>query len=216
VDQPPLAALLTRTTDVLGVNPSAVRIIPALAGGAIVVIAARLAALFGAGRFGRVLAALAVACAPVVIGAVHLGNTTPPDLLAWAVVLLCVTTALLRRGPRWWLGAGAAAGVGLENNSLLVMLLLGLAAGLLVSEHRFVLRTRWPWLGVGIAAVISAPNLIWQATHGWPQLAIVRCPAPGEQLRGRLPRRAAGSGHLPGAARGTAGHRRLHQALADP
>ena len=172
VDQPPLAALLTRITDVLGVSPAAVRIIPALAGGAVVVIAARLAALFGAGRFGRVLAALAVACAPVVIGAVHLGNTTPPDLLAWAVVLLCATTALLRRRPRWWLGAGAAAGVGLENNSLLVMLLLGLAAGLLVSEHRSVLRTRWPWLGAGMAAVIWAPNLIWQATHGWPQLAM--------------------------------------------
>jgi hypothetical protein len=35
-----------------------------------------------------------------------------------------------------------------------------------------VLRTRWPWLGAGIAAVIWAPNLIWQATHGWPQLAM--------------------------------------------
>jgi hypothetical protein len=35
-----------------------------------------------------------------------------------------------------------------------------------------VLRTRWPWLGAGIAAVIWAPNIIWQATHGWPQLAM--------------------------------------------
>ena len=172
VDQPPLTPLLTRITGILGVSPTAIRIVPALAGGAVVVAAARLAALFGAGRFGRVLAALATACAPVVIGAVHLGNTTPPDLLAWAVVLLFVTTALLRGRPRWWLGAGAAAGVGLENNSLLVMLLIGLAAGLFVSEHRSVLRTRWPWLGAGIAAVIWAPNLIWQATHGWPQLAM--------------------------------------------
>ena len=172
VDQPPLAALLTRTTDIFGVSPVVVRVIPALAGGAVVVISARLAALFGAGRFGRVLAALTVACAPVLIGAVHLGNTTPPDLLAWAAVLLCVATALLRRRPRWWLGAGAAAGIGLENNNLMVMLLISLAAGLLLSEHRPVLRTRWPWLGVGIAAVIWAPNLIWQATHGWPQLAM--------------------------------------------
>ena len=89
------------------------------------VIAARLAALFGAGRFGRVLAALATACAPIVIGATHIGNTTPLDLLAWAAVLLCVTTALLRQRPLWWLGAGAAAGAGLENNNLMVMLLAG-------------------------------------------------------------------------------------------
>ena len=172
VDQPPLVPLLTRISDVLGISPTAIRVIPALAGGAVVVIAARLAALFGAGRFGRVLAALATACAPIVIGATHIGNTTPLDLLAWAAVLLCVTTALLRHRPYWWLGAGAAAGAGLENNNLMVMLLAGLALGILVSEHRPVLRTRWPWLGAGIAAVIWAPNLIWQATHGWPQLAM--------------------------------------------
>src|SRR6266516_813397 len=142
VDQPPLVPLLTRITDVLGVSPTAIRIIPALAAGAVVVIAARLAALFGAGRFGRVLAALATACGPIVIGATHIGNTTPLDLLAWAAVLLCVTTALLRRRPHWWLGAGAAAGAGLENNNLMVMLLAGLAVGILVSRQRSVLRTR--------------------------------------------------------------------------
>src|SRR5271165_7651877 len=70
VDQPPLAPLLTRITDILGVTPTAIRIIPALCGGAIVVMAARLAALFGAGRLGRVLAALVTACAPVFLGAV--------------------------------------------------------------------------------------------------------------------------------------------------
>jgi hypothetical protein len=172
VDQPPLAPMLTRITDILGVSPTAIRIIPALAGGAVVVAAARFAALFGAGRAGRVLAALMMACAPVLLGAVHLANTTPLDLLAWTAVLLCVTTALLRRRPRWWLGAGAAAGAGLENDNLVALLLICLALGILASQHRFVLRTRWPWLGAGIAAVIWAPNVIWQATHGWPQLAM--------------------------------------------
>jgi hypothetical protein len=172
VDQPPLAPLLTRITDIIGVSPTAVRIIPALAGGAVVIMAARLAALFGAGRGGRVLAALSTACAPVIIGAMHIGNTTPLDLLAWATVLLCVTTALLRHRPRWWLAGGAAAGVGLEADNLVILLLICLAVGLLASNQRPVLRTRWPWLGAGIAAVIWAPNLIWQATHGWPQLAM--------------------------------------------
>jgi hypothetical protein len=172
VDQPPLAVLLTRITDVLGVNPTAIRIIPALCGGAVVVIAARQAALFGAGRLGRVIAALVMACAPVLLGAVHIGNTTPLDMLAWAAVLVCVSTALLRHRPRWWLAAGAAAGVGLEADNLVVLLLIALAAGLLFSAQRPVLRTRWPWLGAGIAAVIWAPNVIWQATHGWPQLAM--------------------------------------------
>jgi hypothetical protein len=172
VDQPPLTPLLTRITGILVVSPTAVRIVPALAGGAVVVVAAKLAALFGAGRFGRVLAALAMACAPVLLGATHIGNTTAPDLLAWALVVLCVSVALLRDRPRWWLGAGAAAGAGLENNNLMLLLVGSLALGVLVCPQRSVLRTRWPWLGAGIAAVLWVPNLVWQATHGWPQLAM--------------------------------------------
>jgi Dolichyl-phosphate-mannose-protein mannosyltransferase len=172
VDQPPLMPLLDKTTGIFGVNPTAIRIIPAFAGGAVVLTAARFAALFGAGRFGRVLAALATACAPVMIAAMHVGNTTPIELLAWSVTLLCVTTALLRGRPRWWLGAGLAAGIGLEDNNLLVLLVIGLAVGIAATQYRGVLRTRWPWLGAAIAAVIWSPNLIWQATHGWPQFAM--------------------------------------------
>jgi len=172
VDQPPLVPLLTRVTAVLGVSPTAVRIVPALAGGAVVVIAARLAVLFGAGRLGRILAALTTACAPLVLALAHLGITESSDLLAWAVVLLCVTTALLRDRPRSWLVAGLAAGIGLETSNLMLLLLICLAAGILCSGHKRVLGTRWPWLGAGLAAVIWAPNVIWQATHGWPQLAM--------------------------------------------
>ena len=170
VDQPPLAVLLARTTDIFGTNPTAIRILPALAAGVIIVIAARLAALFGAGRTGRVVAALGMACSPVLMGACHIGNTTPYDLLAWAVVLLCVCTALLRDRPRWWLGAGVAAGIGLENEYLITTLIGALVVGLLLtSAHRRVLATPWPWLGGGIALVIWAPNLAWQFANGWPQ-----------------------------------------------
>jgi hypothetical protein len=119
-----------------------------------------------------VLAALSMACTPVLLGSVHIGNTSPYDLLAWAVVLLCVTTALLRDRPRRWLGAGAAAGIGLENEYLVVTLIAALVVGIAVSAQRDVLRTRWPWLGGLIALVIWAPNLAWQAANGWPQLTM--------------------------------------------
>ena len=172
VDQPPLTPLVNRITGIFGVNPTAVRIVPALAGGLVVVAAAKFAALFGAGRFGRVLAALVTACTPLVLALAHLGITEALDLLAWTAVLLGVVLALWRHQPRWWLGAGIAAGLGLEDNNLMLLLLITLAAGIVCSRYRPVLRTRWPWLGAGIAAVIWAPNVIWQATHGWPQLAM--------------------------------------------
>ncbi|MGA5305905.1 glycosyltransferase family 39 protein [Nucisporomicrobium flavum] len=173
VDQPPIAPLLAWLATALGgLHPTAVRALPALEGGAIVVLAARQAVIFGAGRIGRVLPALCMACAPVLIGAVHIANTTPPSLLAWTLVVLCVSTAIARDRPRWWLGAGVAAGLGLQTNNLLTLLLLALAAGLLLTRRFDVLRTRWPWLAAGIAAVIWAPNVVWQATHGWPAFAM--------------------------------------------
>src|SRR5262249_11093082 len=162
----------TRVRGLLAAGPTAARIARPLAGGAVVVLAARLAVLFGAGRLGRILAALTTACAPLVLALAHLDVTESSDLLAWAVVLLCVTTALLRDRPRSWLVAGLAAGLGLETSNLMLLLLICLAAGSLCSGHKRVLGTRWPWLGAGLAAVIWAPNVIWQATHGWPQLAM--------------------------------------------
>jgi hypothetical protein len=173
VDQPPLAVLLARTTDLFGVNPTAIRILPALAGGAIVVLAAWLAALFGGGRAARVIAALTTAIAPVFLGAMHVGNTTPYDLLAWTLVTVCVATALLRDQPRWWLGAGAAAGIGVEDEYLILTLLAALVIGILVTPaYRAVIRTPWPWLGGAIALVIWLPNLVWQFANGWPQLTM--------------------------------------------
>lgn len=173
VDQPPLVPLLSHLTDLLGTNPTAVRIVPALAGGATVLIAARLAALYGGGVAARTLAALTTACAPFVFALAHLGITETLDLLTWAVVLLLVSEAILHDRPRRWLGAGAAAGLGLQTNNLVLLLLLALTAGLLGDPRgRAELRTRWPWLGATIAALIWMPNVLWQATHGWPQLTM--------------------------------------------
>jgi hypothetical protein len=49
---------------------------------------------------------------------------------------------------------------------------VALLVAVLVVGPREVLRSRWMAAGVVIAAVLAAPNLWWQATHGWPQLTV--------------------------------------------
>jgi len=39
-----------------------------------------------------------------------------------------------------------------------------------LTRERRQLLTPWPWLGLAIAALLFAPNLAWQAQHGWPSL----------------------------------------------
>ena len=69
---------------------------------------------------------------------------------------------------------GVAIGIGLETKLTIVALGVGLAAALAFTPMRRHLRTPWPWLGAAIALAIFAPNLVWQATHGWATLDYTR------------------------------------------
>jgi 4-amino-4-deoxy-L-arabinose transferase-like glycosyltransferase len=170
VDQPPLAPMLTRlSTFLFGTSPTAIRLIPALAGAAVVVTAGMTARLLGGGRSAQLLAALAMACAPVTLAAAHLANTTVYDLLAWSVTTACAIAAVEHGRSRAWIGAGVAAGVGLENKDLLVLLVVALAAGLVLTGRVRILADRWLWAAAVVALGLWAPNLIWQATHHWPE-----------------------------------------------
>jgi hypothetical protein len=48
----------------------------------------------------------------------------------------------------------------------------GLAIGLVLSRRWDVLRRPWAWGGLGIALLLWMPNLVWQATNGWPQVTM--------------------------------------------
>ncbi|MEU8664042.1 hypothetical protein AB0C31_46230, partial [Actinoplanes philippinensis] len=50
-----------------------------------------------------------------------------------------------------------------------LLLLLCLGVALLLAGPREVLRSRHVWIGVALAVVIGAPNLIYQVTNGFPQ-----------------------------------------------
>jgi 4-amino-4-deoxy-L-arabinose transferase-like glycosyltransferase len=175
VDQPPLAPLVTRLgTTLFGTNPTAVRVVPSLMGGAVVVGTGLTAGALGGRRFAQLLGAIAMACAPIVLGSAHLAGTTIYDLAAWTFTMLFVLRAVLLGRPRSWLAAGAVAGLGLENKDLILLLGVALAIGLLTTSNRSELATRWPWFGGLVALVLWTPNLVWQLTNSIPALAMAR------------------------------------------
>jgi 4-amino-4-deoxy-L-arabinose transferase-like glycosyltransferase len=174
VDQPPLTPLLSAlSVALLGVSPTAVRVLPALEMGLVVVLVALIARDLGGSRRAQVIAA-ALAGLSGYLAAGHLDTTTDPDLLAWALVLWLVVRLLDGDDPRRWLLVGVVTGIGLENKTTLLFLGAGLAAGLLLTRRWDVIRSPWAWLAVGIAVVLWLPNLLWQAANGWPQLAMAQ------------------------------------------
>ncbi|WP_019926344.1 glycosyltransferase family 39 protein [Nocardia sp. BMG111209] len=166
VDQPPLAPLLARAAATLpgGVLPLRILAIAAQVG--CVLLAAVLAAEFGGRRRAQILAAGAVAASPVFVAGSLLFGTTVLDQLAWAAVLVLVARALRRGTLLAWLAVGLVAGIGLENKSTLAVLILGILVGLALFR-REALRGPGPWLAGGVAALLAAPNLIWDARHRW-------------------------------------------------
>jgi 4-amino-4-deoxy-L-arabinose transferase-like glycosyltransferase len=114
----------------------------------------------------------------VVLAVGHLLSTTTTDLLAWTTLGWLLVRAL-RDGGRVWLAVGAVAGVALENKTLPVFLLAAVVAGVLVAGPRQALATPWPWVAGLVAAALWAPNVVWQAAHGFPQLELSRAIAAG-------------------------------------
>lgn len=174
VDQPPLTPLLSAVSvAILGVSPTAVRVLPALEMGQVIIVIALIARDLGGSRRAQVLAAITAAISGY-LGAGHLDTTTDPDLLAWALDLWLVVKLLAGGDRRLWLVVGPVTGIGLENKDTLLFLGAGLAVGLLVARRWDVVRSPWAWAAVGIALLSWAPNLIWQAANGWPQLTMAQ------------------------------------------
>ena len=175
VDQPPLTPVLARFGAALTGNTLAgFRVLPALALGALVVMTAAMSGRLGAGRTGQVLAALAAATCAEYLGAMHELTTTTPDFVFWAATLLLVMKLLASQDPRWWVAIGGCAGLASEAKWNIAFLLAALAAGFLLTDARRLLRSRYLLAGGLIAATLAAPDLIWQAAHGWPGLEVFR------------------------------------------
>jgi 4-amino-4-deoxy-L-arabinose transferase-like glycosyltransferase len=170
-DFPPLTPLAARVSEALfGGSLAGFRVLPALAGAVMVVLAGLLARELGGGPAAQLLAGLAALCSPMLLGANAMLQTVSFDQLAWVVVLFLLARLLASGDPRWWLAVGAAVGVGLQTKFTMLTLALGIAVGVLATPLRRQLRTPWPWLGGGIALAVLAPNLVWQAVNGWPTL----------------------------------------------
>jgi hypothetical protein len=175
VDQPPLTPLLARLGAAAGGGTLAgFRVVPALGLAAMVMVTAAMSRVLGAGRRGQVLAALAAATCGEYLGAMHELTTTVPDFVFWAVTLLLVLRLLASGDPRWWLAVGGCVGLASEAKWNIGFLAASLGAGFAATDARRLLRSRYLLLGGMIAIAVAAPDLVWQAAHGWPSLEVFR------------------------------------------
>jgi Dolichyl-phosphate-mannose-protein mannosyltransferase len=175
VDQPPLIALISWfARHVFGNSMFDVRLLPALAGAAVVFLAGWIAREFGGGLFAQFLAALATLFAPAYLAFDSFLSMNAFEPLFWTLSALIVVHIAKGGSPSLWVLFGAVAGIGLENKHTMLVFGFAIVVGLLISDQRRLLFSKWIWIGGALALALFLPNLIWEARHGWPQIQVVR------------------------------------------
>jgi hypothetical protein len=171
VDYPPLAPFIARAAlELFGPSLVGVRLFSALAQSIAMVLAGLMAHELGGSRLAQILAALATAIAPLSLFAGTMFQYTSFDYLWWVLIAYLMTRLLKSEHPRWWLGIGAAIGLGMMTKYTIAFYIVGIVVGVVLTNARRYLTSPWLWAGVALAVLIFLPNLIWQVQHGFISL----------------------------------------------
>jgi len=169
VDQPPLIPFLTHVSRaVLGDSLRAIRFIPALATSLLVVQTAALAREFGGRRYAQLLSAVSIVIAGMYLSNGNLLGTNCLEPNIWMGCVYCLILAIKKDDPRYWLGFGVIAGVGLEEKYSILIFGTGIVIGLLLTAQRRAFLNKWIWLGGAAAFLLFLPNLLWNIHYDWP------------------------------------------------
>ena len=174
VDHPPLTVWIAWIArHIFGNSPLGVRLLPALAGAALVWLTGKLTQEMGGGRFALALAALAVVVVPIYLVMHHWLTDNAWEPLIWMGCVWLLVRTINTGNARYWIWFGILAGIGFENKYSIAFLLAGLLVGMILTPHRHFLKSRYLWLGALACAVIALPNFLWQVMNHFPFLELM-------------------------------------------
>jgi hypothetical protein len=174
VDHPPMNVLIAWfARHVFGDSLLGLRLLPAVAGAALVWMTGQLTREMGGNRFAQALAALAVIPVPIYLILHHWLTMNAFEPLLWMSCVWCVVRAINRNDPRYWFWFGVLTGVGLETKYSIAFLVFGILVGALFGPERRFLRSPWLWSGMLVATILALPNFLWQLRHDFPFLQLI-------------------------------------------
>lgn len=182
MDFPPAIAVLANLSRaVFDHTLAAVRVLPAVEGTILLLLAALIARELGGGRFAQGMAAVCVLCGVLYQRTSTLFQPVILDQLWWTLGLF--TLARIAREPSTvhWLDFGLVMGLGLLTKFSILFFGFAALLAVLATPVRRSLGTPWPWLAAVIALVIGSPSIVGQLRLDLPVVGQMR-DLQGEQL----------------------------------
>jgi 4-amino-4-deoxy-L-arabinose transferase-like glycosyltransferase len=173
VAYPPITPFFGRLSLLLfGTSLVGFRFFAGLVEAVAVVLTGLMAKELGGKRGAQLVAAFAAV--PFCLGGGNLMQYVSFDYLCWVLAAYFVVRLLKTDDPRWWLAIGASIGLGMEAKYTMGFFALGIVGGVLLSDARRYLKSKWLWLGVALSILVFLPNLLWQAQHHFISLDFLK------------------------------------------
>jgi hypothetical protein len=173
VAYPPVTPFFGRLSLILfGPTLPGFRLFAALAQAVALVLTGLMAKEMGGGRGAQLVAAFAGV--PFCLGGGALMQYVSFDYLCWVLAAYFMVRLLMSDDPRWWLAVGASIGFGMLSKYTMGVFAVGIVAGVLLTDRRRYLRSKWLWYGAALSILILLPNLQWQAQNHFVSLDFLR------------------------------------------
>ena len=175
VDHAPFVPWLARLAGLFDHHIAALRMPSVLAGAVTVALTMRLSREWGGGLLARGVAGTAVLAAPAYLRMSKILCIPVFEPVWWTLAALLLSRSARDGDSRRWALIGLVAGLGLLTKHTMLFWGAGVAVATIATPAlRIQLKTRWPWLGAGIAALVFSPNVVWQLQNGWPTVDFMK------------------------------------------
>lgn len=168
MEVPPMIALFSKLAYILGGSVFAIRLFPALVGAITLVLIGFLVKSLSGKTWAILIACLGFIFSPAYLGSNTLFQPVSFNQFFWFLTAFLLVKIVQTQNPKYWYYLGLAAGLAFLTKYSIVFYLLSLLLALLISKHRKVFLSKYPYIACGIAFVIALPNLLWQYNMGFP------------------------------------------------
>lgn len=166
---PPFIAVLAKlTTTFLGNSVFAARIFTTLCSGLIIWLTGKITVELGGRKFAITLACLAMIFSPAFTASGYLFQPVVFDQLWWVLIVWLLLRFINTHAVKYLYFIGVAIGFGVLTKYTMLFFACALVLGLAISKQRRLLWNKHVLGAIGVAVLITLPNLIWQFTHHWP------------------------------------------------